>query len=282
MKKQILCASLAILLAWGGDAFAARTTRDLVFEDDEAEQQQTQPASGEVSGMQSIGVKTTVLLERGGQTSTVAPSHDFVSGDKVKLVFTPSIDGYVYWLSKGSSGKYAILYPNARAGMDNQVKRNVEYTVPAKGAFRFDTTAGKEELLCILSTERLTDLDNAVQEQFKKPTPTASREQINAAEPKQNQEQVKEQTSTAEPKQAQEQVSDTSSQVASREEKSARPQHTNFEIKIASLEKQHTAKRKRKTRDLVFEEEEEGDVSTKTQEAPKGEPFVAHYILNHN
>ena len=92
MKKQILCASLAILLAWGGDAFAARTTRDLVFEDDEAEQQQTQPASGEVSGTQSIGVKTTVLLERGGQTSTVAPSHDFVSGDKVKLVFTPSID----------------------------------------------------------------------------------------------------------------------------------------------------------------------------------------------
>lgn len=221
MKKQILCASLAILLAWGGDAFAARTTRDLVFEDDEAEQQQTQPASGEVSGMQSIGVKTTVLLERGGQTSTVAPSHDFVSGDKVKLVFTPSIDGYVYWLSKGSSGNYAVLYPNTRAGMDNQVKRNVEYTVPAKGAFRFDTTAGKEELLCILSTERLTDLDNAVQEQFKNSTQ-----------------------------------------------------------QVASLEEKHTAKRQ--TRDLVFEEEEEGDVSTKTQEAPKGEPFVAHYILNHN
>ena len=39
---------------------------------------------------------------------------------------------------------------------------------------------------------------------------------------------------------------------------------------------------KRKTRDLVFEEEDEEDVNTKTQVAPKGEPFVAFYELVHN
>jgi len=39
---------------------------------------------------------------------------------------------------------------------------------------------------------------------------------------------------------------------------------------------------KRTTRDLVFEEEDQGDVNTKTQETADGEPFVATYELVHN
>ena len=45
------------------------------------------------------------------------------------------------------------------------------------------------------------------------------------------------------------------------------------------LEEKNTAKRT--TRDLVFDDEDEGDVNTKQQVAPKGEPFVAHYVLTH-
>ena len=215
MKKGLLCLSLALLLAWGGDAFAARTTRDLVFEDDEATEQ------NDSSDTQTIGVKATVALERDGQASTVSPSHEFKSGDKVKLVFTPSTDGYVYWLAKGSSGNYSMLYPNAKAGMDNSVKRNTEYTVPVKGSFRFDDTPGTEELLCILSTEKLEDLDKAAAEQF-----------------------------------------------------------ANAGKEVAQLEEKQT--QKRATRDLVFEEDEEEDVQTKTQQAPKGEPFVTSFVLKHN
>lgn len=217
MKNGLISLSLALLLAWGGDAFAARTTRDLVFEDDET------PSASEnaASGSQTIGVKATVVLERAGQTSTVTPTHEFKSGDKVKLVFTPNTDGYVYWLAKGTSGNYSMLYPNPKSGMDNSVKRNTEYTVPAKGAFRFDDTPGNEELLCILSTEKLDDLDKAASEQF-----------ANAGQ------------------------------------------------QVAELEKAQT--QKRTTRDLVFEEEEDEDVQTKTQQAPKGEPFVAPFVLKHN
>ncbi|MBQ9406636.1 MAG: DUF4384 domain-containing protein, partial [Desulfovibrio sp.] len=168
MQTKILTFSLALVLALGGTAFS-RTTRDLVFEEDEepAAQQQAAPATSEVAGKQSIGIKTTVVLERDGQTSTVAPSHEFKSGDKVKLVFTPSVDGYVYWMAKGTSGQYQMLFPSAKAGSDNHVKRNQEYTVPVRGGFRFDSTPGSEELLCILSTERLNDLDGAVAEQLK-------------------------------------------------------------------------------------------------------------------
>ena len=222
MKTGILSLSLAVILVWSGTVFS-RTTRDLVFEDEEpaAEQQAPSAAGEEISGKQSIAVKTTVVLERDGKTSTVLPSHEFKSGDKVKLVFTPSVDGYVYWMAKGSSGQYQVLFPSDKAGTDNQVKRNQEYTVPMKGSFRFDDTPGSEELLCILSTERLTDLDSAVAEQFKSAT-----------------------------------------------------------AQVAALEEKHQAKRT--TRDLVFEEEESEDVSTKKQEAAKGEPFVASYTLKHN
>lgn len=216
MKTKIFCLALALTLGFSSMALS-RTTRDLVFDDEE----ETASAAKEDSDQQTLAVKTTVLLERDGQTSTVAPSHDFKTGDKVKMVFTPNVDGYVYWLAKGTSGKYSMLFPSPKAGSDNAVKRNEEYTVPVKGAFRFDDTPGNEELLCILSTERLDDLDKAAAEQFK-----------------------------------------------------------NAGKEVAQLEQDHS--KKRATRDLVFDDDEEEDVSTKKQEAPKGQPFVADYVLKHN
>lgn len=217
MKTKVLSMALVLVLGIGSVAFG-RTTRDLVFDDDE---DTASAAEKQDSGKQVTAIKTTVLLERDGQTTTVAPSHEFKTGDKVKMVFTPNVDGYVYWLAKGTSGEYSMLFPSPKAGSDNAVKRNQEYTVPAKGAFRFDDKPGNEELLCILSTERLDDLDKAAAEQFK-----------------------------------------------------------NAGKEVAELEKEHA--QKRTTRDLVFDDEEEEDVSTKKQEAPKGEPFVAGYTLKHN
>lgn len=96
--------------------------------------------------------------------------------------------------------------------MDNSVKRNTEYTAPVRGGFKFGDTPGNEELLCILSTDRLEDLDKAAAEQF-----------VNAGK-----------------------------QVAELENKQAK---------------------KRTTRDLVFEEEDEGYVQTRKQAATQGEPL---------
>ena len=200
MKRYSLLLILgALFMVWGDDSWAARTTRDLVFDDEEPAQTQA---------MESSGKQTTA----------------FKSGDSVKLVFTPNIDGYVYWLAKGSSGNYSVLFPS-KANMDNAVQRNQEYTIPPKGTFRFDDTPGDEELLCILSAEKLPDMDKAIAE--------ADAAQINV------------QSST----------------------------------QLAKLEEKNTPKRT--TRDLVFDDEDEGDVNTKQQVAPKGEPFVAHYVLTH-
>lgn len=204
-----------------------RRSRDLVFEDSEdtgdtvprVEGTDAADAKGEV-----IALKTTVELTRDGATSTVLPTEEFKSGDKVRLLFSANRDGFVYWLTKGTSGQYQVLYPSAKAGMDNAVAKNKEYTVPAKGAWRFDDKKGTETLVCMLSPNRIESLDKAVQL---------------AGEGK----------------------NDESSQI------------------IAAMIDSH--EKKRTSRDLVFEEENENDVNTKTQVADGKEAFVATYELEH-
>ena len=225
MGKKYLLSLMALCLSFVLVVQAeARRTRDLVFEDDE-----DTPAVAEESQIpdaQVVAVKATIELKRDGQTSTVSPSHEFKSGDRVKLLYTPSIDGYAYWMAKGSSGALTVLFPSVQAGADNKVTRNTEYTVPVKGSFKFDDTPGKEELLCIISPDRIPELDQIIAENSQGLIPAESTTQV------------------------------------------------------AQVEEKNTSRRK--TRDLVFEDDEEEDVSTKTQVAPKGEPFVAYYVLNHN
>lgn len=214
----VLCAFFFFAL----NAEAARQTRDLVFEEEEV------PAAAEeakIPDAQVVAVKATIELNRNGQISTVSPSHEFKSGDRVKLVYTSNIDGYAYWMAKGSSGALTVLFPSVQAGVDNKVTRNTEYTVPVKGTFKFDDTPGEEELLCVISPERIPELDKIIAENSKGVIPAENA------------------------------------------------------VQIAEVEKKNTSQRQ--TRDLVFEEEEEEEISTKTQVAPKGEPFVAYYVLTH-
>lgn len=222
MKRLFVVALVLCISLFAMDASAKRTTRDLVFEDETP----AAAAPSAENAEQTLAVKTTILLTRAGQVSTVAPSTEFKTGDSVKFVFTPNIDGYVYWLAKGSSGNHTLLFPTPKSGMDNAVKRNEEYTIPVKGSFKFDDKVGKEELLCILSAEKMPDMEKLVAE---------------AAAGK-----VSDEINTA----------------------------------VASLDQQNTSKRA--TRDLVFEDEDTADVNTKSQQASKGTPMIAHYILTHN
>lgn len=228
MKTRLLTVTLSclLILALAAPAFAARKTRDLVFEDEDDAATSAVAKEANIDDPLKISVKTALELTRDGQTRTVAPSYEFASGDKVKLRYTTSADGYVYWMAKMSSGKYSVLFPNEKTGMDNFIKKNAEHTVPVKGAFRFDDTPGTETLLMVFSPERVPELEAAVAE--------ANGQKGNV-------------------------VQDST--------------------QVASVEEKNTSKRK--TRDLVFEDEDDEDVNTKTQVAPKGEPFVSLYELVH-
>jgi hypothetical protein len=208
-------------------AASRRTTRDLVF-DDEDEKDEAPKVAGSTSDTvkgEKIAVKATVELTRDNQTKTVLPTEDFKSGDKVRLLFSANRDGRVYWVAKGTSGRYQVLFPSAKAGMDNTITKNKEYTVPTKGAWRFDENKGTETVVCIVSPKALPDLDKAVAL-------------------------------------AEEGKKDDASSI------------------ISGVVNGH--EKKRTTRDLVFEEEDDNDVNTKTQVTPDNEPFVATYELVHN
>ncbi len=231
--KKILFASLvcmlSVFLLCDSQSFAAdssvkdefkRTTRDLVFDDeDDAEAvKKTDDKS------QTLALKSTIVLIRDGKRSTVVPSHEFKSGDKVKLVFTPNVDGYVYWLSKGSSGAYTVLFPSEQAGVDNVVKRNQEYTVPVKGTFKFSGKPGKEQLLCVLATEKVENLEKII----------AAKASLKG-------------------------ITD--------------------ELQASATSAEDGEKRT--SRDLVFDDEDEGDVNTKSQTAVKGKPMITRFDLTH-
>jgi hypothetical protein len=228
MKTRLLTAIFTCLLTLvlANPAFAERKTRDLVFEEEDDVAAAETAKKNNIANPVTISVKTTLDLTRDGQTSSVEPNQEFKSGDRVKLRYTTSTDGYVYWLAKMSSGKYSVLFPNNQTGMDNLVKKNEEHTVPVKGSFRFDDKPGTETLLMVFAPDKIPELEQAVAE--------ANGQKNNVVE-----------NST----------------------------------QVASLEKENTSKRK--TRDLVFEDEDDEEVNTKTQVAPKGEPFVAMYELIH-
>lgn len=205
-------------------------TRDLIFEDDSALAAAKEAKNQNKPDAQILAIKTTIELTRDGKTSNVLPSFEFKSGDKVRFLYTPNIDGYVYWLSEGSSGKYGMLFPNKKSGMNNAVKKNEESTIPSVGSFKFDQTPGKEKILVVLSPFKVKELEDAVQEASK------GNDEITTAAPK-----------------------------------------------VSAVAENNSSKQK--SRDLVFEEEEnkETSISTKSQASTqKEEPFVSYYELIHN
>ena len=230
MNKHYLsilaAAFLVLVIAAPSFSASKRKTRDLVFEEEDTKAAAEMAKDSKIENPEVISVRTTLELTRDSQVSTVLPTHEFKSGDRVKLRYTTNADGYVYWLAKMSSGAYAVLFPTPQTGMDNFINKNVEHTVPVKGSFRFDDKPGTETLLMVFAPNKVPELEQAVAE--------------------------------------------AAGQKGKVDEKATQ---------VASVEDKNTSKRK--TRDLVFEEEDDETVNTKSQVAPTGEPFVASYELIH-
>jgi hypothetical protein len=162
----VFALTLAFVAGLVGPVSAGRTTRDLVFEE---EDEAAKPEAG-ADKQAVVSVKTLVKLKRDGKEELVSPNYQFKSGDKLKLVYTTNIDCYVYWLSEGSSGDVYVLFPNPndeRIGGDNWVKKNSEHAIPVfdKGWFTIKhKSAGQKEsekILLIMAPEKVPELEEA-------------------------------------------------------------------------------------------------------------------------
>jgi len=123
----------------------------------------------------SPGLKYRIVQQRGSGEADADPSTTFRSGDRVRFAFESNIDGYLYVVQAGSSGRWTVLFPNPDAnGGRNAVVRSEEYLVPDNGWFAFDDTPGTEEVFVVLSKQALDTLPGFT-------TPVTRRETVDRA-----------------------------------------------------------------------------------------------------
>lgn len=111
-----------------------------------------------------VGVKCRVQLIRDGNIAEVDPASVFHSGDRIRLLIEPNVDGYLYILQRGSSGLDSVLFPQAEINNGrNEVLRGRLYAIPSSGTFRFDDRPGEEVIKVILSRTPLASLPAAAE-----------------------------------------------------------------------------------------------------------------------
>lgn len=124
---------------------------------------------------QQIGLRYTLLLSTAGSAyREVLPETVFHQGDHVRLSLMSNEPGYLYVITKGSSGKWSPIFPGADAEADtNRIEAGQVYQIPnAPKAFEFDARPGTETLFVVLSRERIADLDSAIG-RLKSPAPAS-------------------------------------------------------------------------------------------------------------
>ena len=127
-----------------------------------AELYHEQSPAGGVGGTPSAGLRYRILRrDAAGQPVPVDVNTVFRSGDRIRLAFEPSIDGYLYVIQQGSSGRWSALLPHPQiADGRNVVVRFGETQVPPAGTgwFRLDDTPGTERIFFYLSREPVATL----------------------------------------------------------------------------------------------------------------------------
>jgi hypothetical protein len=90
------------------------------------------------------------------------PSSIFRSGDRIRLIFESNVDGYLYVVQKGSTGRDRVLFPDPKIGGDNRILRGIQYHVPSRRWFEFDRHPGEEKLTVVVSRTPLKSLPQQV------------------------------------------------------------------------------------------------------------------------
>ena len=117
-------------------------------------------APAAVGGAFNTGLKYTILRRApNGDAVEVAADTMFRSGDRIRFGFEPNVDGYLYVIQRGSTGRWSVLLPHPLInGGRNDVTRFGEVTIPPEGWFRFDENPGSERVFVYLSREPIDTL----------------------------------------------------------------------------------------------------------------------------
>ncbi|MCI0623120.1 MAG: DUF4384 domain-containing protein [Acidobacteria bacterium] len=121
------------------------------------------PAVNVSSPERRVGLKYRILLRSPDcDIREVDPSYTFHSGDKVRLQIESNVDGYLYVLQKGSTGRDQMLFPDPKInGGDNKITRGIQYSVPGNQWYAFDNNPGIERLTVVVSRTPMKSVQQA-------------------------------------------------------------------------------------------------------------------------
>ena len=109
-----------------------------------------------------LALRYSIAKLENGEEVEVPASQVFHSGDQVRLKVQVNQRGYLYLVSRGSSGIWKPLFPS-REATDNVIDARRIYSVPsATLAFTFDEQAGKERIFLLFSRTPVDDLDSLI------------------------------------------------------------------------------------------------------------------------
>jgi hypothetical protein len=108
-----------------------------------------------------------IRQDKRGNEEAVSPETTFYSGDHVRVRIQADQNGFLYILSRGSSGKASMLYPHRRIqGGNNQIVKGQSVTIPTDGGWiKFDKNPGTETLYMVFAENKteefISELENA-------------------------------------------------------------------------------------------------------------------------
>jgi len=111
----------------------------------------------------ALGLRYTILKRTGNEQVEADAEATFHAGDRIRLAVEANDDGYLYVVSRGSSGTWKLLFPSPEIkDGDNRVQKRVRYEIPSGYTFTFDEQAGEEKLFIVLSRQPEPDLEGLI------------------------------------------------------------------------------------------------------------------------
>ena len=105
-----------------------------------------------------------IELKRDGKTFRCNNKMAFRSGDEIRFHVSSGVDGYAYiMMQQGSSGDRALLFPENKTGLNNQLKADADCAIPTRTFLKFDDHPGVEKINVVFS-RRPVDVNIALKD----------------------------------------------------------------------------------------------------------------------
>ncbi|MBY0508031.1 MAG: DUF4384 domain-containing protein [Bryobacteraceae bacterium] len=112
-----------------------------------------------------LGLRYSILKQSGKALAEVKPDTVFRAGDAIRLSVMSNQKGFLYVISRGSSGIWTPLFPHPESSQkSNEIVAGRQYQVPGGEGefFTFDAQAGKEQIFILLAQQPVEDLDTLI------------------------------------------------------------------------------------------------------------------------